>query len=282
MWYVENRNPTTFNISWICNQECIFCSWYPKQPLDLEKDILQKIKWLKEISLQWWEPTLSPNLFEIIKFARNNWTNFINLITNWIRISDEKFVNEIAWNVDCYQFAFPSHLKDKADYLSWRKDVLKLKSKALLNLIKLWEADKIRIVHLIQNENIVDLPNFPYFIKKYFLEIKLIEYKYIQYFDNKNNIWKIPKYSENKELFNKAFLITLALWINIIINWIPLCFLLKKLHKYTSYYNNLINDNYIEDYWTQKLIKCRQCEFSNKCIWVRKDYLMFYGDEEFR
>jgi pyruvate formate-lyase activating enzyme-like uncharacterized protein len=52
MGYIETKNLTTFNIYGECNQTCPFCSGYPKREFNLEKDILDKIKGLPEISLQ--------------------------------------------------------------------------------------------------------------------------------------------------------------------------------------------------------------------------------------
>lgn len=282
MWYIETKNNTTFNIYGECNQNCPFCSGYPKREFNLEKDIFDKIKWLSEISLQWWEPTLSPNLFEIIKFARENWTKFINIITNWLKIADFNFASKLVWNIDCYHFAFMSHKKNIADILWWTKNTLRDKSKWILNLIKLGEASKIRLVHIIQKDNLADLIEFPIFVDKFFPWIKLIEFKYIQYFWNKNNLGKIPKYTNSKDFLNKTFSTCENLWINFIINWIPLCFLEEKFHKYSaSYYN----DNWInrmKEYSTDKLEKCETCKYSSKCIWIRQDYILLNWRDEFK
>jgi len=281
MWYIENRNNTTFNIYGDCNQVCPFCSWYPKTDFKLE-DLKNKVKWLKEISFQWWEPTMSPNLFELIDYARSNWTEFINLITNWLKIADYKFASKLAWNIDCYHFAFMSHKLTKADILWWSETTLKLKSKWILNLIKLWESSKIRLIHIIQKDNIKDLKEFPLFVSKRFPWVKLIEFKYIQYFWNKNNLWKIPKYSDSYKDINSTLEICDKLWIDFLVNWLPLCFLKEKFHKKAaSYYN----DNSLEDmknFSTIKVDKCKECNYSSNCIGVRQDYIMLNWNNEFK
>lgn len=281
MWYIENKNSTTFNIFWDCNQKCPFCSGYPKIDYKLEK-IKSQIRWLKEISLQWWEPTMSPFLFDILDFARNNWTEFINLITNWLKIADYDFALLLIWKIDCYHFAFMSHKKETSDILWGSDNTLTLKSKWILNLIKLWEASKIRLVHIIQNDNINYLEEFPLFVSKRFPWVKLIEFKYIQYFWNINNLWKIPKYFDVKSIINNTLEICSKLWINFIINWVPLCFLKEKFHKYSASYYNENSEEQMKNYSTIKLEKCETCEFSNHCIWVRQDYIMLNGDDEFR
>lgn len=282
MWYIEDKNSTTFNIFGECNQECPFCSGYPKREFNLEKDILSKIKWLREISLQWWEPTMSPFLFDIINYARNNWTEYINLITNGLKISDINFAKDISWKIDCYHFAFMSHKKEKADLLWWTNHTLSQKSRWILNLIKLWEASKIRLVHIIQKDNLEDLEEFPNFINKYFPWITLIEFKYIQYFWNKNNLWKIPKYTDSIDILNKTFFICESLGINFIVNWVPLCFLEERFHKNTaSYYNDNSFDK-MEEYSTIKLDKCIKCSYTSNCIWIRQDYILLNWDNEFR
>lgn len=282
MGYIEKKNETTFNIFWECNQTCPFCSGYPKREFDLERDIFEKIRWLEEISLQGWEPTLSPHLFEIISFARVNGTKRINLITNGLKIADRTFSESIAGKIDCYHFAFMSHNPQKADILGWTQDTLKLKSKALLNLISLGEASKIRLVHIIQNENIQDLPNFPDFVNRYFPWVRLIEFKYIQYFGNKNNLLALPKYSDVREYLNKAFSRSGELWFSFLINGIPLCFLEEKFHLHTASYYNINDEKQMEQYSTVKLGKCQWCRYSDHCIWVRQDYILLQWDEEFR
>jgi len=197
MWYIENKNITTFNIYWDCNQKCPFCSGYPRINFKIER-IKEQIKWLKEISLQWWEPTLSPDLIKILEYARKNWTKYINLITNWLKLADKDFALQLKWKINCYHFAFMSHKKDKSDLLWGSHNTLLLKTKWILNLIKQWEASNIRLVHIIQKDNIEDLEEFPFFVYRRFPWVKLIEFKYLQYFWNKNNLWKILKYKDIK------------------------------------------------------------------------------------
>lgn len=281
MWYIENRNSTTFNIYGDCNQECPFCSGYPR--IDFTFDMLKKkVKWLQEISLQWGEPTLSPFLFELLDFARENGTEYINLITNGFKIAEKDFAEKIAGKIDCYHFAFMSHKKQKADILWWSSDTLLLKSKALLNLISLWEWRKIRIVHIIQRLNLEDLTLFPLFIHKYFPEVSLIEFKYIQHFWNKYNVLNIPLYSDSYKYINKTLELCEQLWIKFLINGIPLCFLEKRFHRSSYCY---YNDNSVEQmkiYATQKFEKCQKCEDSKHCIGVRQDYVLLHWNEEFR
>ena len=281
MWYIENKNNTTFNIFWDCNQKCPFCSGYPKIEFKLKK-INSQIKWLNEISLQWWEPTMSPDLFNILDYAKKNWTNYINLITNWLKIADLGFASKLVWKIDCYQFAFMSHKKEKSDLLWGSTNTLVLKSRAVLNLIKLWEASKIRLVHIIQKDNISDLEGFPIFVSKRFPWVELIEFKYIQYFWNKNNLWKILKYSDVYKNINNVLEICSKLWINFIINGVPLCFLEEKFHKYSASYYNDNNEIQMKNYSTKKFKKCTWCSYDNQCIWVREDYIMLNWDNEFR
>lgn len=281
MWYIEKKNITTFNIIWECNLVCPFCSWYPKIEFSLEK-IKNNIKWLEEITLQWWEPTLSPDLVEIIWFARANWTRTINLITNWIKFSDINFAEKIAWTIDSYHFAFMSHKKEISDKLWASYSVLFNKTKALLNLIKLWEAHKIRLVYIIQKDNLDDIEWLPIYINKYFPWIKLIEFKYLQYFWNKNNITNIVSYTKSKTKINNAMNICKKLKIDYIINWIPLCFLEEKFHEKSASYYNDNNEEVMSQYSTLKLKKCEKCIYSKSCVWIRQDYINLIWDNEFR
>ena len=281
MGYIENRNSSTFNIVEICNQDCPFCSGYPKIPINIEA-LKTKIKGLKEISLQWGEPTLSPFLFELLEYARFNGTTFINLITNGLRIGEDfEFAKGLAGNIDAYHFAFMSHKKERADELGKSNDTLKLKTKGVLNLIRLGEWHKIRLVHIIQQKNLNDLLSFILFVKDNFPEIGMIEFKYIQYFGNKNNLWNIPKYHASKEIINKALHLCEAFWIHFLINGIPLCFLEERFHTHTASYYNQNSVQEMENFATVKLKKCENCLFSPHCIGVRKDYIMLQSDKEF-
>lgn len=282
MGYIENRNSSTFNIVEICNQDCPFCSWYPKIAIDLKK-LKQSIKWLPNISLQWWEPTISPYLFDIIHFARENGTDFINLITNGLKIGEDKdFAYKIAQNIDMFHFAFMSHKAEIADELWKSENTLKLKMSGIHNLIKAWAGKKIRIVHIIQNKNINDIVHFVYFIHKVFPEIWLIEFKYIQYFWNKNNLWNIPTYDESFERINKALKLCSKYGIDFLVNGIPLCKIDKNYYTKCASFHNNNSPEQMEIYATTKVEKCGTCKVSEKCIGIRKDYIMIHGDEEFR
>lgn len=276
----EKKWINTFNISWICNLKCIYCCWYPKE-IDI-KALKNNIKWLNEITLQWWEPLLSKELFEIIEFAKDNWTQKINIITNWILLSSNTFAQKLVWEwINEYQIAFPTHIAKLADMIWQSKNVLRNKISWIINLINLWEVEKIRLVHLIQKDNIDNILEFVLFVKKYFWNQIKIEFKFIQYFDNDTNIWNMPYYSDISEKMNKAFALCKKLWISYIINWIPLCFIKDIFHSNCASYNNSNNTEEMEAYATKKLSKCNDCKYTKNCIWVRDDYLMLKWQNEF-
>ncbi len=91
--------------NYTCNNRCKFC--YTKslgfQKLLIKKDNIKKIidnmyrLWSKKCILIWWEPTLHPDLFEIIKYWKDKWM-FMKIVTNGRIFKKKDFLEKLIDN----------------------------------------------------------------------------------------------------------------------------------------------------------------------------------------
>ena len=91
IWYLQ--------ISRICNHNCIFCS-NPSNGrflslTEIDKSVIKfKNEGFNSIIITWWEPTIHPNFFDIIKVIKNYWIE-ARVITNWSFLSSPENVERL-------------------------------------------------------------------------------------------------------------------------------------------------------------------------------------------
>ncbi len=165
IWLIEITNkcdlwcPTCYANSW---------NWDFLDIKTIEKmmDFYQETEYNKADILQisWWEPTLHPEIIEILKLAKNKNFKYVMLNTNWLRIAtDEDFVKKL-WEI---KLGFEVYLqfdwfKDSTyKKLRW-KNIFEEKIKAIKNLHKY--KVPITLVSTIENwtndDEINDIINF--------------------------------------------------------------------------------------------------------------------------
>lgn len=165
IWLIEITNkcdlwcPTCYANSW---------NWDFLDIKTIEKimDFYQETEYNKADILQisWWEPTLHPEIIEILKLAKNKNFKYVMLNTNWLRIAtDEDFAKKL-WEI---KLGFEVYLqfdwfKDSTyKKLRW-KNILEEKIKAIKNLQKY--KVPITLVSTIENwtndNEIYDIINF--------------------------------------------------------------------------------------------------------------------------
>lgn len=137
IWLIEITNK--------CNLWCPTCyanSWkwdfLDLQTIEKMMDFYQESEFNKAEILQisWWEPTLHPQIIEIIALAKTKKFQYVMLNTNWIKIAeDEEFAKklwELKWWFEIY-LQFDGLRASTYEKLRW-KDLLDIKSKAISNL----------------------------------------------------------------------------------------------------------------------------------------------------
>lgn len=163
------------------------------------------------LQISWWEPTLHPEILEILKIAKNKNFKYVMLNTNWLRIAeDEEFVKNL-WKIKLWfevYLQFDWFKEETYKNLRW-KNILEQKLKAIKNLQKY----KIPITLVSTIKNWLNDDEIYEIIKFWLNEnyIRWINFQPIAFFgrwkvDTKNRItlsWIINKIEKDSNSFIK-------------------------------------------------------------------------------
>ena len=275
----EKRQKNVINVAAACNQKCIFCSGYPETEIDISKVKSLVDAAEKEVFFQGGEPTLQPELVNLIRYAKQKGKK-VTLVTNGLRLSYLKYT-ESLFNAGLDQVFFAFHApNDKLnDFLSSHNSSFDNKVQALKNIIRLNQAHKVRLVYLINKHNQHDILNFVRFINQNFKGIGSIEFKLIQSLGNAEaNISLFPSIEEFAKELNEAILLAKKYGLKIQTNGIPLCYLGDNFNSAIEYYmkthemKNLSGRIFIE--------KCANCSIKKYCMGYRSDYLKIISGKQ--
>jgi len=269
---IEKRQKNVINISNICNQKCIFCSNYPKNKIciDKVKKLIDKAE--KDVFFQGGEPTLQPELINLIKYSKKK-DKTTTLVTNGMRLSYKNYTKAV-FNAGLNQifFAFHSPEEKLNDFLSNREGSFKSKCQALKNIISLKKGKDTRLVYVINIHNQNKIFDFVKFIAEKYNDIGSIEFKLIQTLGNPEQNEKLfPDIEEFIEGLNKAITEGKKTGIKIQTNGIPLCYLEDNFESSVEYFmkknnqKNLTGRCFIE--------QCKKCKLKKDCMGYRQDYI---------
>ena len=131
------------NIWKACNNKCRFCMsamvWEDEKQLTAKKMIFNEIeKYSKlaynSIGFLWWDISIHPAIYDVIKFAKDNWYENINIITNWMLFDDyDKALQLVESWTTRVNISIHSHISTIEDYLTQIKWWLIRKLKAIDN-----------------------------------------------------------------------------------------------------------------------------------------------------
>ena len=137
-----------FNVTDECNMKCNIC-YHTSEPWkgnfrsmeDIKKMHSTLLKVESEpdlIQVTGWEPTLHPEIIDILKYLKAGPVRHLMLNTNWIKIAeDEEFVKQLQGVWDSFEIylQFDSLKSDALNKLR-NRDMLEIRKKALENLEK--------------------------------------------------------------------------------------------------------------------------------------------------
>jgi MoaA/NifB/PqqE/SkfB family radical SAM enzyme len=310
------------NIGKACNNKCIFClSWNTifKWNIALVEYTIIKDKldwyykkWYRSIGFLWWDISIHPDLYKIIKYCKKLWYTEIHVITNAMIFDDynkaEKLI--LSW-VTRVNISVHSHLEKIEDYLIQVPWGLKRKLKALDNFNNLYNKSllksslSINIVLNKQNyKTIVETVLF-YKIKKNINDIRI---NFIWLVENlSSNWWNIQiSYTEILPYLKRLIYVSEKYNIRLTFDSIPVCIFLKINNKKGEYYLNkyfwdkfdhinvideLSNPDLENTFYNKqdkeknsyktKFKDCKKCIYNNTCQWVWNSYYKVYWDKEF-
>jgi len=146
-------------IGFRCNANCIFCYYKDllKKPLiskeEIKKDILFALRYgIEEIDFSGGEPTIHPDLSELIYFAKKKGIKKVCIITNGIALAKREYLKLlIDAGLDEVLFSLQGYDESSHDFLVGFKGAYSKLMKALENAYKL--PVKIRINSVIHKIN---------------------------------------------------------------------------------------------------------------------------------
>lgn len=290
----------SINFSKTCNNKCIFCFCNEKNFKNLEllkeidnfrkaaKEIIRYRKTCGGLIISGNEPTLNPDLFSIILFAKKL-GYFVELRTNGKFLANEKYCLELLQtNFDICCISLLSYDAAIHDSLTKTKDSFKETVEGIKNVFTIGGADKIKLFNVITSKNYKKLTKYIEFCKE--LGVREVQFNFVYHSD----YGVVPKLSSVEKYIMQA--IKLSKKLNMRINFFgfPLCFL-RKYYKLSQelYFNQDNNEvmlggrfsdyNHVRKSLGKKKTKyCNYCMLEKICEGIWSPYLEIYGEKEFK
>lgn len=269
-----------------CNQKCIFCcAEYRRNNLVSLEQILSGVKNTKNlITISGGEPTLSPDLFEIINYSKKIGKE-VELQTNGVSSSYIGLARKLVFSgVNLFNINVPSHKENLSDKITKTPGFYKKRIEGIKNLEKL--GANIRLTHLIHSLTYKHLSSFIDWVNKNFKSIKYIQFSFIKIFaaDKKTSspvpAYLVPRYEDVDSYLVSAFKKCRKYKINFVVDHIPLCFLDGFADHHIDFIK--IKNNAKEELNHSRLEKtkmkiCLTCGLNKLCFGPRRDYIEFWG-----
>lgn len=286
-----------------CNNNCIYC-YLPKSaerqktnPDDYFKKNLLKFRKqnVESVDFTGGEPTLSHNLFELARFARDAGYFNRTLVTNGRMLAYKKFCEKLFESgINSVILSFDGPDEKIADAVTEVPGSFKQVVKAIKNLKKIGSI-KIGATIVV---NKVGYKHIPKSVGKLIsLDVDFINIQFILPYVKDREVpcqrlpsWVIPSYQESVPYVAKA-LERYGKVADIRVHFIPFCFmkgyekyLLKEALKFDRYVLNYRGFGYNIGEHLQKgavkTEKCKKCKYNNKCTGFFYSYKKELGIEE--
>ncbi len=285
-----------------CNNMCLFCVQWDKRfrfPPKTKKQIFKELEdwrnqWIDYVVFTWGEPTVHPDILEIMKYAKDIWYKNIQLQTNGRTFSNWEFAKklvEIGWMTEfgpsLHWFKPETHdslVKSKG---AWKEVIQWIK-----NAKKLWLYIVTNTV--ITKQNYKELPAMALLFVKLWVDQFQFAFPHILGSAWKNRWEIVPKKSEVISYIHRALDIGKKAWKICMTEAIPFCFM-QWYERAIAEYNYMpdtkvfdaewVIDSYTQYRWTEWKIKwppCEKCKLNNICEWPWKEYPEMFGWEEFK
>jgi len=261
-----------------CNQNCLFCSAKGRKEEAGKKFFERMLNQIKDgLVISGGEPTLSPDLFWIIKKAKARGLS-VELQTNGNTLYYKDLARKlIEAGVDLFNINFPSHLSLINDRVTQTQGFLGKKIEGIKNLEK--EGANIRLTHVICALNYKKMEDFVVFVRKNFPKINYIQFSFIKIAGAaKKNPQILVNYQKVHPYLLKALGECQKFKIDFLVDHIPPCYLGSFKNHHIDYQKMSRGEK--PKYSLREKLKineCSSCSWFNFCCGIRKDYLKFFG-----
>ena len=291
-------------LGYVCNNLCRHCFVPQTQrkhdlTTDNVKRILDKLNEdnYDTVAFTGGEPTIRGDLFELVKYAKSIGLKNIELQTNGRMMYYLDFAKKIKKaGFSKVYISIHSHIPEHHDYLTQVKGSWKQTMGGIKNAVNL--GIPLMTNTVINKVNYKDVPDLVNLLSS--IGIREIELDFIRYIGNAKvyfNDLKI-RMTDVWSYLKKTFDMSKTLPIDMIyIDDYPLC-LMKGYEEFNAdsfgeegevhdedakHYNVDFKDGQlIHENQKIYLDRCSKCKYRNKCQGIWKEYIDYFGDDEFR
>lgn len=287
---VEENARSLIRVNGHCNMSCAFCFVDRTAPdfprVELEREIDRMNTWNKNhIVLSGGEPTLHPELPELLAHARGLGFRTIEIQTNGVRVAELEYATKLVEaGLNKATVSLHSTDPEHSDRITRLPRAFGKTIDGMHNLRRLGIVTQV--AHVLTKANYRDLPGFVRFLGSEFpretghLSICLA---IAQGISDLVYEWVIPSFTEIKPFVREALDHCLEHDIGfggmLGQGGYPPCMLDGELKYYESVLGHIYRS---ADHDTQfyKSERCSECSFDPLCVGVRRSYVECYGDEE--
>lgn len=282
-----------------CNHKCLFCTVGLDSTPDLStKEVMDLIDVLaangsQKLAFTGGEPTLRPDLFALVAYAKTRGIKIIELQTNASEISKAGYAKAITdAGISHFMVAMHSDKEEVYNKLTQSRNFKKAVA-GVKNLLKF--PVTITISHVINSENYKCLESFVNFVHSEFFAKPCIYFGFVRPNGTaKANNWIVPKMSLVEPYLHKAFAKCAALGIVFSVEGLPLCYM-QGYEQHNDETRRLLCSPAVhleagvarDDTHKRHLVDnkeeaecCYVCSLSKLCPRVWKEYSDIYGTGE--
>jgi MoaA/NifB/PqqE/SkfB family radical SAM enzyme len=298
---IKNYRRLEFFPSYKCNNNCIFCylgrhdyNDKEKTTEELKKDILEsKRRGTKEISFLGGEPTIRPDIFELVSYARLLGFIHVKITTNGRMLSYPDFAEKLVL-AGTTKIYFSIHgSNEKIHDVQTQVDGSFSQMMEGIRNVKKYPEIEIGANSTITHSNYNNLP----VIAKLLVQLKFSCSEIIFFFP-KGNALKYSSevfltYTEAKPFMEKALDIGIASDSNIQMRYVPYCILPDYISYICDNSDPAEREQIGNDLRTLDVIKvrkeedrmhvkvCSECIYRLECEGPWRKYVSLFGEDEF-
>ena len=283
----------------LCNNDCRFCvqahkKQFGNKSTDQLKEYLSQAAQdrYQTVVFTGGEPTIRPDIIELVKHAKSSGFNVIKVQSNGRRFANIDFCKEmISAGVNQFNPALHGHNSKIHDYLTQTEGAFNQTVKGIINLKIL--NQKVITNSVITQTNYRHLPQLALLLVK--LKVDQIQFAFVHAVGNawKNFDTVVPRKLLVAPYVKKALNISINSGVVAMTEAIPYCFMAgyedfvaeERIPDTKIFDLDTVIENFTETRRSDckiKADKCHACKFFEKCEGPWKEYPEHFGWGEFR
>jgi radical SAM protein with 4Fe4S-binding SPASM domain len=284
-------------VGFLCNNNCKFCVQAHNRHLgnktteQIKQELLEARKTCSEVVFTGGEPTIRPDILELVSYAKKLGFKTIQIQTNGRMLAYKKFCERLI-DAGATEFspALHGHIPELHDSLTRSKGSFFQTIKGIKNLRELGQFILTNTVVVKQNYRFLEQ------ISRLLLQLKVNQYQLAfvhpigNAYTNYNEV--VPRMSDAAPYIKKALQIGIDAGINVMVEAVPYC-MMQNYEEYLSEHyipeTQIRGLNYFTDNWDDvrrlegknKFLQCVSCKYVFRCEGPWKEYPERYGSKEF-